>query len=159
MKWIKRFLVLALVVLVVLQFFRPERNESPDGYANVTAFMQETKPVAEVKAILEGSCFDCHSNHTTYPWYANIAPVSYWLADHVEDGKKHLDFSKWSEYSLKRKDHKLDELIEEVEEGEMPLNSYTWTHEEANLTPEQIQAMITWAKAVRTTYDLKAIPQ
>jgi hypothetical protein len=70
----------------------------------------------------------------------------------VNDGKKHLDFSKWSSYSLKRKEHKMDELYEEVEKGEMPLNSYTWTHTDANLTPEQIAAVVTWGKKVQGDY-------
>ena len=81
------------------------------------------------------------------------------MAEHVEDGKKHLNFSKWSEYSVKRKDHKFEELIEEVEEKEMPLPSYTWSHTEADLSPEQIEAVVAWAKKVRMGYALQSIPQ
>ncbi|WP_273005712.1 heme-binding domain-containing protein, partial [Leeuwenhoekiella blandensis] len=68
-------------------------------------------------------CYDCHSNQTTYPWYSNLAPASFYLEDHIKDGKRHLNFSEWEQYSAKRKDHKLDELIEEVEREGMPLES------------------------------------
>ena len=74
------------------------------------------------------------------------------MADHVRHGKGHFNVSKWNEYSIKKKDHKLDELIEMVEAKEMPLNSYTWTHSEANLTPAQINLIIDWANRVRAGY-------
>ena len=112
----------------------------------VVPFLNETNPPENVKIILETTCFDCHSNKTNYPWYNSITPVNYWLESHVNDGKKHLDFSKWSSYSLKRKEHKMDELHEEVAEGEMPLKSYTWTHADANLTAAQIAAVVSLGK-------------
>lgn len=153
MKWIKRLLILALVALVVMQFIQPEKNTEPN-YESVQAFVAETKPNAEVTTILKETCYDCHSNNTVYPWYGNIAPLSYWLADHIEEGKEHLNFSAWNSYSAKRKDHKLEELIEEVEEGEMPLESYTWIHESARLSQEQIKAMTDWAATARLQYTL-----
>lgn len=150
MKILKKILVFLLIVLVIAQFFGPEKNEG--DLATVTTFLEETKPPADIKKILETTCFDCHSAKTNYPWYNNITPVNYWLAEHVKDGKKHLDFSKWSDYSLKRKEHKMDELYEEVEKGEMPLDSYTWTHADANLTQEQIAAVVAWGKKVQADY-------
>ena len=74
------------------------------------------------------------------------------MEEHIKDGQKHLNFSKWNEYSLKKKAHKMDELYEEVEEGEMPLNSYTWLHADANLTTKQIAAVVTWGKKVQGDY-------
>lgn len=150
MKLIKKILLALLIVLVVAQFFGPEKNEG--DYASIESFIEETKPSPEVKGVLQESCFDCHSDVTRYPWYNNITPVNYWLAEHVADGKKHFDVSQWSAYSVKKKDHKLDELIEMVEEKEMPLNSYTWTHTEANLSDAQIAAVINWARGVRASY-------
>ena len=119
------------------------------------AFENETKPIEEVRAILKENCYDCHSNQTEYPWYSRIAPVSYWLDDHVEEGKEHFNMSAWESYSTKKKDHKLEELIEEVEEGEMPLDSYTWIH--GNLGTEDQEQLIQWAQLVRMSYraDLK----
>ncbi|WP_299669770.1 heme-binding domain-containing protein [uncultured Polaribacter sp.] len=150
MKILKKILVFLLVVFVIAQFFGPEKNDG--DLATVSAFMEETKPPEDVKKILETTCFDCHSNKTTYPWYNAITPVNYWLEEHIKDGKKHLNFSNWSAYSLKKKEHKMDELYEEVEKGEMPLNSYTWTHADANLTQEQITAIVSWGKKVQGDY-------
>ncbi|WP_438989247.1 heme-binding domain-containing protein [Polaribacter sp.] len=150
MKIIKKILVFLLVVLLIAQFFGPEKNDG--DIATVNTFLVETNPPADVKKILETTCFDCHSAKTRYPWYDKITPINYWLDEHVKDGKKHLNFSKWSEYSLKRKEHKMDELYEEVEKGEMPLNSYTWTHSEANLTEKQIAAVVAWGKKVQADY-------
>ena len=141
-----------MVIFVLIQFYRPEKNSSQGDHTAV--FMTETNPPEEVKSILVKACYDCHSDNTVYPWYNNIAPVSYWLADHVKHGKGHLNFSAWEEYDTKKKDHKLDEVIEMVEAGEMPLKEYTWTHEEARLTAVQRQAIIEWAKRTRALYQL-----
>ena len=150
MKILKKTALLLLIILLISQFFGPEKNEG--SLESVTAFIAETNPPENVKKILETTCFDCHSAKTTYPWYNNITPVNYWLDAHVKDGKKHLNFSKWNDYSVKKKEHKMDELYEEVEKGEMPLNSYTWTHSEANLTQEQIDAVVVWGKKVQDNY-------
>jgi hypothetical protein len=150
MKILKKIAIVLLVALVIAQFFGPEKNEG--DITAVDTFLAETNPPENVRKILSESCFDCHSNSTKYPWYDNITPVNYWLNDHVKDGKKHLNFSDWSTYSLKKKEHKMDELYEEVEKGEMPLNSYTWTHSEANLTQEQISEMVAWGKSVQADY-------
>ena len=150
MKVLKKIGIVLLIALVVAQFFGPEKNDG--NLDTVNAFIAETNPPAEVTQILKTTCFDCHSAKTNYPWYNNITPVNYWLDEHIRDGKKHLDFSKWSEYSLKRKEHKMDELYEEVEKKEMPLNSYTWTHADANLTQAQIDAVVAWAKKVQADY-------
>ena len=150
MKIAKKIALALLVVLVGMQFYRPEKNVAVGDY--VAAFETETNPSPEVKAILNTACYDCHSDNTEYPWYNNIAPVSYWLADHIEDGKKHLNFSDWQNYDAKNKDHKLEELIEEVKEGEMPLKEYTWTHGDAKLSQEQISTLLAWADGVRANY-------
>lgn len=152
MKILKKIALLLLVVFVGMQFYRPDKNQAQGDHT--AEFITETNPPPAVKTILQQTCYDCHSNNTEYPWYNNIAPVSYWLADHVKDGKKHLNFSDWNTYELKKKDHKLEELIEEVGEGEMPLKEYTWTHEEARLTEEQRTAIVDWAKQTRALYQL-----
>ena len=157
MKIIKKIALALLVVLIAIQFYKPEKNVAQGDHTAV--FLAETNPPQEVKAILEQTCYDCHSNNTIYPWYNNIAPVSYWLSDHVKDGKKHLNFSDWENYTAKKKDHKLEELIEEVGEGEMPLKEYTWTHAEARLTSEQIDAVLSWAKRTRVLYQLGPQPK
>lgn len=150
MKLVKKIALVLLIALVGLQLYRPDKNQSE--YREVKAFEADTKPTPEITAILETKCYDCHSNHTEYPWYAEIAPISIWIDDHIEEGKEHFDVSAWSSYSLKKKDHKLDELIEEVEEGKMPLDEYTWTH--GSLTQEEKEALISWTREVRKKYAL-----
>ncbi|RZS93168.1 heme-binding domain-containing protein [Aquimarina brevivitae] len=140
-----------LIALVIIQFIRPKKNQQ--GYESVVAFEAETQSTEEIKTILRNNCYDCHSNQTTYPWYAEIAPVSYWLNDHIEEGKEHFNVSEWESYSVKRKDHKLEELEEEVEEGHMPLDSYTWLH--GDLTKDQQTALIEWAKKSRKALQAK----
>ena len=128
------------MVFVIMQFFSPEKNQG--NLATIEPFLVETNPPEDVKLILKETCFDCHSDYTRYPWYNNITPVNYWLNGHVEHGKEELNFSKWTEFSEKRKDHKLEEIMELVESKEMPLNSYTWTHKEAKLSQKQINKFI-----------------
>ena len=154
MKIIKKILLALLVVLLIAQFFGPEKNEG--DLASIDTFLTETNPPEDVKQVLKESCFDCHSSVTRYPWYNKITPVNYWLADHIKHGKGHFNVSRWNEYSIKKKDHKLEELIEMVEAKEMPLASYTWTHKEANLTDAQIKSVLDWAKKVRSGYNLDA---
>ncbi len=153
MKIIKYILLSLLMIFIIAQFFGPERNEG--SVATFDTFLQETNPPDDVRDVLTETCFDCHSDHTRYPWYDKITPVNYWLADHVNEGKEHFNISKWDDYSTKKKDHKFEELIEMVEDKEMPLESYTYTHSEARLTDDQIKSVVDWAKQVRFKYSLE----
>jgi hypothetical protein len=157
MKTVKKISLALLLIFIAIQFYRPEKNLAQGDHTEI--FLAETNPASELRAVFEETCYDCHSNNTVYPWYNNIAPVSFWLANHVKDGKKHLNFSEWDGYSVKKKDHKLEEVIEMIEDGEMPLKEYTWTHENARLTKEQREAIIAWAKKTRSLYQLNGIPQ
>ena len=144
-KYVRYFLWLALIALIVIQFFRPEKNQA--GYEAVAAFETETRPGDAVRGILKENCYDCHSNHTNYPWYAEIAPLSFWLDDHVRHGKGDFNVSDWESYSAKKKDHKLEELIEEVKGGHMPLDSYTWVH--GKLSDDEKDLLLQWATVAR----------
>ncbi|MBC2839467.1 heme-binding domain-containing protein [Robiginitalea sp. SC105] len=146
-----------LLIFVVMQFIRPEKNE--DTSDHLAAFLSETNPPDPVLHVMKTSCFDCHSNHTVYPWYNQVAPINYWLADHIEHGKGHLNFSAWTEYDTGEKDHKLEEIYETVESGEMPLKEYTWTHGEARLTQEQRDAVMDWVRVTRTRLASNALPE
>ena len=157
MKLGKKIAWALLIIFVAMQFYRPEKNEMSGDH--LSKFLEETNPPQEVAGILESSCYDCHTNQTNYPWYNQVAPVSWWLADHIEEGKEHLNFSAWESYSPKKKDHKLEEVVETVESAEMPLNEYTWTHSEANLSEEQRKAVMDWAKQTRTLYQLGDSPK
>lgn len=147
-KVIKIVLIVALIALVAIQFIRPAKNS--EGYKSVATFEAETKPSAKVAAILKESCYDCHSNQTKYPWYAEIAPFSLWLNEHIKDGKKHFNASAWNDYTVKKKEHKLEEFVEMVEKGEMPLKSYSFLH--GNISEDDRKLLLQWAGLVRLQY-------
>lgn len=141
---LKKILLFLLAALIVLQFIRPEKNNgSADTETDITHAV--TVP-ANVLGILRTSCYDCHSDHTTYPWYAQINPVGNWLAHHVSEGKRELNFSIAKTYSRKKLNHKLDEIREQVEEQEMPLSSYTLVHKHARLDATQVAVLMEWVK-------------
>lgn len=145
----KKILLAIALFLVVIQFIKPDRNVSTTPSPNDIA-TKYTVPEG-VQVSLKNACYDCHSNNTVYPWYANIQPVAWWLNKHIEEGKKHLNFSEFTTYSLKKADHKLEEVIESQEEKWMPLNEYTWMHPKAKLSDEERNAIVAWAKEVRGT--------
>lgn len=135
------------VVLVVIQFIRPAKNlGATDAPTDITA-LYPTPPA--VKAVLAKACYDCHSDHTRYPWYAEVQPVGWWLASHVNDGKRHLNFSQFGTYTAKRADHKLHACLELLDHHEMPLASYTLIHRDAILTAEETTALSDWITRVR----------
>lgn len=141
---LNKILAAVVVVFLGMQFFQPERNLSDDQTYHIS---KEYQVLAEVNTILEMACNDCHSNKTRYPWYANVMPVAYFLNDHVTDGKRHLNFSEFTNRKIAIQNHKLEEIIDEVGEGEMPLESYTYMglHSEANLTDAQRKVITDWA--------------
>ena len=150
-KIIKTILIILLVLLVALQLV-PRKNDN-NGLAVEAASIEVAHQVpAEVSAILKTSCYDCHSNHTDYPWYSKIQPVAWWLNDHVEEGKQELNFSNFNNYSLRRQYHKLEEIAEQVEAHEMPLESYTLIHQNAQLSAQQTQLLANWASNLRDSF-------
>lgn len=141
---LKKILLGLLVVLIVIQFIRPEKNESGENANNIATAYQIP---ANIKGMFETACNDCHSNTTRYPWYSNIQPVAWWLDSHVTGGKYHLNFSEFTNRNIAYQNHKLEEIIEMVKEKEMPLPSYTWMgmHQSANLSDEERAAITSWA--------------
>ena len=136
--------IVILVGLIAIQFVHPARNQSATAGPNAIA---TNHPVpANVAQILQRACYDCHSNNTHYPWYAAVQPVGWWLNSHVNDGKRHLNFSEFSAYPAKRAKTKAGEIVDEVELRHMPLKAYTWLHPEARLTPAEIALVVDWAE-------------
>jgi hypothetical protein len=142
-KFIRPLLLGLLALIILIQLYRPSRNLSDTQTHHVA-----TKyPVShDVDAILHAACYDCHSNRTQYPWYAEIQPVAYWMAGHVNEGKRKLNLSEFTHRKVSWQNHKFEEIIEVMEEGNMPLNSYTWTHGDARLNEQQIKNLIAWAQ-------------
>lgn len=143
----KRITLGVAIIVLSLQLARPVRNQSSAAPTDQHLTKLHPTPPA-VQAILERACYDCHSDRTRYPWYANVQPVGWWLAYHIRDGKRHLNFSRFGGYSPDRAAHKIEGLIEEVQARTMPLPSYTWLHREAKLTDAEIQTLVDWAKSV-----------
>jgi hypothetical protein len=146
---IKKILLFLLVVLVIIQFIHPKRNESEGPQPNYIGNVYTVPD--NVEHILEIACFDCHSNNTKYPWYAKLQPVDWWMDKHVREGKKHLNLDEYTNKSLRYQYHKMEETVEMIEDGHMPLNSYTWMHKEAKLDSIQKNKIIVWANTVMDT--------
>jgi hypothetical protein len=136
-----------LLAFIVIQFFRPAKNSSTNISANdITAKYAVPK---DVQDILVTSCYDCHSNNTNYPWYANIQPVAWWLNDHIKEGKREINFSEFSSYKIGRQYKKLEEVAGEVNENKMPLESYTLIHKNAKLNDAQKSIITNWVNDLR----------
>jgi predicted Fe-S protein YdhL (DUF1289 family) len=142
----KKIIIGIIAVLALIQLIRPEKNNSNDYKNDISTVMEIPK---EVKEIIKNSCADCHSNSTVYPWYSEIAPVSWYLASHVNDGKEHLNFSEWTAYNKDQKRHILKDLEEELEEHKMPLSSYLYIHKNAEMSKEQYETLLSWAKTIK----------
>lgn len=124
--------------LVLIQFL-PVDRENPPVTGEVVAHDQ-------VMQALRNSCYDCHSNETRWPWYSRVAPVSWWIAEHVREGREHLNFSSWQGLPAEDKGHAMREIWDVVEEGVMPLPAYLRMHPEAALTDPQLGALLRWVE-------------
>ncbi len=136
---------LLFVVFAIIQFFRPDRANPP--VIEAEDIRASIAIPAEVDSILKRSCKDCHSNETVYPWYSNVAPVSWFLSDHIANGREHMNFSIWNTYKTEKKVRRLEEMCEEITAGAMPLPSYLWLHRDAVLTDDDKKILCDWSAA------------
>ena len=141
---VKRIALVLVGVLLALQCFQPKPNAAAGAPGRDDLIVRFAPPPA-VQHILQTACYDCHSNTTRYPWYAHVQPVGWWLASHIDDGKRALNFSVFGAYSPKLQARKLDQISDQVTERDMPLRSYTWIHRSARLTDQQIALVSDWA--------------
>lgn len=140
---LKKILLGLLIVFVAIQFIRPERNTGAiAGPNDITHYVRVPDTVMQ---LLRVSCFDCHSNRTRYPWYVNINPIGWWLKDHIDEGKRALNFSDLSPLPKKKLVKRMGDIGEEVTEHEMPLTSYTLIHTDAKLNEAQIRILKDWS--------------
>ena len=145
---LKKVLKIALIVIVVAfvvgQFIRPDFTNPPVNASETLWFSTEVPD--DVHQVLLRSCADCHSNETTYPWYSKITPSNWFLANHIAEGRREMNFSVWNTYTTRKKIKKLEEICEQVEHANMPLPSYLWIHRDAALVESQAQALCDWSK-------------
>lgn len=142
----KKVILVIVVVLVAIQFIPAIPETGPEPH-ETSLLIREDMP-ADIKSILAEACNDCHSQGVSWPWYAHVAPVSFFIGHHVKEGREHFNLSEWENYDAKKKAHKIEELEEMVSEKEMPLESYTWMHEGAQLTDAQRQRLIAYFKSL-----------
>jgi hypothetical protein len=152
-KFISKLIVSLLVIFLLLQLI-PRKNNNILAVASARSIEKIHAIPDSALQILKTSCYDCHSNNTVYPWYANIQPVSLWLHNHIEEGKEELNFSEFGDYSIRRQFHKLEEISIEVEEGEMPLSSYTVIHKDAILNQTQKLVVLSWTKTLIDSFKM-----
>ena len=144
MRWV---VIVGVCGFVVSQFFGPAKtNPSADASQAIGSRLQLTPPVA---AILDRSCNDCHSNQTRWPWYSNVAPVSWFVIDHVDEGRQNLNFSEWGRYTQREVDGLLQQICREAQAGAMPLSSYTPLHHGSTLSAADVKVLCDWTNAER----------
>jgi len=127
------------IVFLALQFVPVDRDNPP--------VERDVDAPSEVAAILRRACYDCHSHETRWPWYSHVAPLSWWIAEHVEHGRADLNFSQWPMFDLFEQGMALEDIEEQIRKGEMPLNSYLILHPEARLSKEDREVLLEWARS------------
>ena len=145
---LKRILIALLVILVVIQLFRPDKNQTKVPQTNSVKAHYAIPP--DVEQSLKVACYDCHSNNSRYPWYFHIQPIAWWMADHINEGKRHINFDEFANIPAKKQLHKLDGVIKSQKEGWMPIDPYLWIHHDAKLSSEQKNRLISWTDSLRT---------
>jgi hypothetical protein len=146
MKKVWKIIIISLIIILIgIQFIRPEKNDKLVSQENDIVFHLQMP--SDVKKKIVDACYDCHSNRTRYPFYNNIAPVSWIMARHVKQGKAHMNFSEWATYDKKKQLKYLTEICEVLTDGEMPLKSYKLMHSNAVIDPGQVDAICAWTEA------------
>ncbi|PKF74186.1 heme-binding domain-containing protein [Chryseobacterium sp. PMSZPI] len=143
----KKVLVVILVAFIIIQFFPIDKTNPPPTPG--MDFLKIKKTPDNIAKTIRISCYDCHSNETKYPWYADISPASWFVKNHINEGRKHLNFSTFAVYEPQRQLRKLEESIEMIEKKEMPLESYYLGHQDAKLTDDQRADLIQYFKKIK----------
>ena len=136
----KVFIGAALIaaLFLLIQFVPVDRSNPPVGVDLIAP--------AGVKEIFRRSCYDCHSHETRWPWYSRLAPASWWLAKHVEEGRADLNFSQWPLFDMEARGHLMRDIEKQLTDGTMPPRSYTFGHREARLSDQDLQVLLEWAR-------------
>lgn len=147
MKIVKTIAVILLIGLVGIQFIPTKQNHS--NSVPETDFLLLKNPPKNIRGILQVSCYDCHSNNTKYPWYNKVQPVAWFLENHIKKGKKELNFNEWGNYSSRKKNSRLNSIIDQIKDNEMPLFSYTLVHRGAVLSKAEKELLIEYMKNLK----------
>jgi len=132
--------------ILAIQLVRPtEKVAAAPGPGDLLVQHPAPEPV---RRLLVAACYDCHSDQTRYPWYAAVEPVGWWLADHVRDARTKLNFSIFGTLPARQAVHRLDQCVDAINHGEMPLGSYQIVHGDARLSDEDKTLLTAWFQAV-----------
>jgi hypothetical protein len=153
MRAIKITLLVLLIVIIGIQFIQPAPNKS--GQVLETDITKTVEVPKNIQAILKSSCYDCHSNNTEYPWYSKIQPGGWWMASHIKEGKSELNFDEFGSYSKRRQQSKLKSIANTIEDGTMPLSSYTFIHKNAILSNKDKTLLLNWTETTKESLSLK----
>jgi hypothetical protein len=140
----KRVAFAAVILLVVIQIFRPARSNPPVDLKREIHANLVVEPA--VATVLTRACNDCHSNRTVWPWYSHVAPASWLVVSDVNRGRKALNFSEWGGYPAEDQQKHLSEICKEVSEGEMPNLAYTLMHRHAKLNTDDVATVCRWTR-------------
>lgn len=147
MKRNRKVWLFLLIVLVVIQFIQPTRNHSP-GIGENDISKVYAMP-SEIHDTFTRKCYDCHSNHTRYPWYFHVQPIGWWLAAHIYEGKEHLNFSEFRTYQADKAVEKLEDIADVIQSRAMPIRGYVLLHPGSAITPQDETAIQAWIKRIR----------
>jgi len=153
MKGIKKILLGLLVIFILIQFVQPARNKSRQVMQNDISKIVSVP--SDVQGILKKACYDCHSNNTEYPWYANMQPMHWFMNNHIQSGKAELNFSEFGSYTSRRQQSKLRSIENSLKDGSMPLNSYTLIHRNAILTKTEKLLLMNWVQNSKDSLNKK----
>jgi hypothetical protein len=138
----KKILLGLLIAFIAIQFIQPARNKS--GRVPPTGSVKAFVVPDNVQTLLQGACYDCHSDNTSYPWYSNIQPVAWMMERHIANGKEKLNFSDLGSYTPRKQTSKLTQIANQIKDDEMPISSYKAMHKKANLTIEEKVLIMDW---------------
>ena len=141
-RWAIRLVIATGFLLLAIQLV-PVNRSNPNVDPSRTIYT--ALPVADnVKVVFDRSCKDCHSSETAWPWYSYVAPMSWVVAHDVHEGRKKMNLSEWGSYSAQRKEDLLEEICEQVTNGDMPDRKYVIFHRSAKPTPQERDAVCQW---------------
>ena len=153
MSRILKILLAAGFAFIAIQFIQPKQNKN--NQVSAADILKTVSIPDNVQAILKTACYDCHSNNTVYPWYANIQPIGWLMANHIKEGKSELNFSEFGSYSSRRQISKLNGIANSIRDDIMPLSSYKLMHKNAKLSTNQKTLIIYWAQQLKDSLSAK----
>lgn len=147
MSLLKKIALALVIVFILMQFIRPAHNTS--GQVLSTDITRVVNVPERMLGTFKYACYDCHSNNTRYLWYMNIQPMGWLMANHIKNGKKNLNFSEFGAYSNRKQANKLRAIAKSINEGSMPISSYTMMHADARLGKKDKDLISDWATKTR----------